>query len=223
MVWQTDWRRIWWYSKQKSSVQPPSLPAAFAPGFAPAVAIRASSEWISLTREKISLRMGSSYCGLAVLDHLHRRHGFTAITGVGVLHRDCATPPAFNHVATSRTRSPITAVAPQPVSATVSPTPVTFFLSGRRASPLNSLATAQACYKLSAPVAPLGNYASIAPVLAPDYPPEPPNFSLPPIWFSTPQCLGSPWSAYSRSVRALCPLISASLGSPDAPRPTRLS
>ena len=187
------------------------------------VTIRASGEWISLTREKISSWMGLSYCGLVVLDHLHRRRGFTAVTGVGVLHRDCAMAPAFNHVATSRTSSPITVVAPQPVSATVSPAPVTFFLSGCRASPLNSLATAQACYKLSAPAALLGNYASIAPVLAPDYPPEPPNFSLPPIWFSTPQCVGSPWSAYSRSVRALCPLVSASLGSPDAPRPTRLS
>jgi hypothetical protein len=63
------------------------------------------------------------------LNHLHRRHGFTAVTGVGVFHRGCATPQAFNHVASCRTSSPITAVAPQPVSTTISPKLVAFSLS----------------------------------------------------------------------------------------------
>jgi hypothetical protein len=86
--------------------------------------------------------MGSSYCGLGVPDPLHRRRGFTAVTGVGVLHRDCATPQAFNHIDTSRTSSSITAVAPQPVSATVKRAGDSPLLSGRRASSPNSLATA---------------------------------------------------------------------------------
>jgi hypothetical protein len=139
-------------------VQPPSPPVAFATGFALAIAIRASGKWISLTREKISSRMGSSYCGLAILDHLHRRREFTAFTRVGVLHRDCATPQAFNHVATSRTSSPITAVAPQPVSAMVKRVGDSSLLFGRHASPSNSLATAQAHYKLMAWSAALGHH-----------------------------------------------------------------
>jgi hypothetical protein len=53
------------------------------------------------------------------LNHLHRRRGFKAITGVGVFHHGCATPQAFIHVATSHTSSPITTIAPQLVSATV--------------------------------------------------------------------------------------------------------
>jgi hypothetical protein len=82
------------------------------------------------------------------LSHLHQRRGFTAVNGVGIFHRGCATPQAFNHVASSRTSSPITAVAPQPVSATVSPTPVAFSLSGRQRVFAKLDTTALRSYKL---------------------------------------------------------------------------
>jgi hypothetical protein len=82
------------------------------------------------------------------LNHLHRRRGFTAITGVGVFHRGCAMPQAFNHVDSSRTSSPITAVAPQPVSATVSPAPVAFSLSGHQRVFVKLDTTALRSYKL---------------------------------------------------------------------------
>ena len=84
------------------------------------------------------------------LNHLHRRRGFTAVTGVGVFHRGCATPQAFNHVASSRTSSPIIDVAPQPVSATVSPTPVAFSLSARQRVFVKLDTTALRSYKLMA-------------------------------------------------------------------------
>jgi hypothetical protein len=102
------------------------------------------------------------------LNHCHRRRGFTAVTGVGVLRRDCATPQAFNHVATSRTSSPITAVAPPPVSATVKRAGDSSFLSGRRVSPLNSLTTAKRYYKLTAWSAALGHHQARAPTPATD-------------------------------------------------------
>jgi hypothetical protein len=53
----------------------------------------------------------------------------------------------------------MTVVAPQSVSATVNHTGDSSLLSDRRASPSNSLATAQARYKLSTPSAPLGSQA----------------------------------------------------------------
>jgi hypothetical protein len=106
------------------------------------------------------------------LNHLHRRRGFTAITRVGVLHRDCATPQAFNHVATSRNSSPMTVVAPQPVSATVNRADDSSLLSGRCASPSNSLFTAQARYKLSTPSALLGSQAPNPATRASNHPPK---------------------------------------------------
>jgi hypothetical protein len=100
--------------------------------------------------EKISLQMGMNYCGLAVPHLLRRRRGFLAIAGVAVLRHDCATLPSVKHVATSRTSSTMTAVAPQPVSATVSRAGDSPFHSGRRASSPNLLATALPFYKLRA-------------------------------------------------------------------------
>jgi hypothetical protein len=70
----------------------------FVPGFALAITIRAAGEWIQLDGEKITPQMSSDYCGLVVSDHLRRRCGLTAITGVRVVHRNCATSHAFNHV-----------------------------------------------------------------------------------------------------------------------------
>jgi hypothetical protein len=84
------------------------------------------------------------------LNRLHRRRGFTAVTGVGIFHRGCAMPHAFNHVASSRTSSLITAVAPQLVSATVSPAPVAFSLSGRQRVFVKLNTTALHSYKLMA-------------------------------------------------------------------------
>ena len=67
-----------------------------------------------------------NYCGLAVPCPSRRRRGRMAVIGVAVLHHGCATLRAFHHVVTSRTSSPVTAVAPQPVitggSATVKAT-----------------------------------------------------------------------------------------------------
>jgi hypothetical protein len=67
-----------------------------------------------------------NYCGLAVPCPSRRRRGRMAVIGVVVLHHGCATLRAFHHVVTSRTSSPVTAVAPQPVitggSATVKAT-----------------------------------------------------------------------------------------------------
>ena len=84
------------------------------------------------------------------LNHLHQRRGFTAVTGVGVFHRGCATPQAFNHVTSSRTSSTITVVAPHPVSATVSPVPVAFSLSDRQRVFAKLDTTALRSYKLMA-------------------------------------------------------------------------
>jgi hypothetical protein len=113
--------------------------------------------------EKISLQMGMNHCGLAVPHLLRRRRGSLAITGVAVLRRDCATLPAVKHVTTSRTSSTMTAVAPQPISATVSRAGDSPFHSGCRASSPNPLATALPFYKLRAwSVAPC-NRQAIAP------------------------------------------------------------
>jgi hypothetical protein len=117
---------------------------------------RSRREWVRVTVASL------------FLDHLHRRRGFTTITGVGVFHRDCAMPQAFNHVATSRTSSPITAVAPQPVSAMVKRASDSSLLSGRWASPRNSLATTSRHYKLTARSAVLGHHQARAPAPAAD-------------------------------------------------------
>jgi hypothetical protein len=58
---------------------------------------------------------------------------------------------------------------------------VTFFFSSRRASLSNSLATAQACYKLSTPPAPLSSCATSKATRASNHPLELPNLGFPQI------------------------------------------
>jgi hypothetical protein len=95
-------------------------------------------------------------------------------------------------------------------------------LSGCHASLLNSLATVQACYKLSAPAALLGKYASSALTSASNCSPEPPNFSFPPNQPNHHRVNASPWLAYLRSAHTLCSFVSVYLCVPDAPRPRQL-
>jgi hypothetical protein len=101
--------------------------------------------------------------------------------------------------------------------------PVTFFFSGRRTSLSNSPTTAVGAYKLPAPPAPLSSCATSEATCASNRPLELPNLGFPPNHSRTPSGVGSPWSAYSRSVDAPCPLVSAPIPAPDTPRPTRLS
>jgi hypothetical protein len=101
--------------------------------------------------------------------------------------------------------------------------PVTFFFSGRRASLSNSPATAVGAYKLLTPLAPLSSCATGEATRASNHPLEPPNLGFPPNHSRTPNSVGSPWSAYSRSVHAPCPLVLVPIPAPDTPRPTRLS
>jgi hypothetical protein len=82
--------------------------------------------------------------------------------------------------------------------------------------------TADGIYKLPPQWTPLGNYTSIALVLTSDYPPEPPNFSLTPIRFSAPPCVGSLWPTLYRSVHALYSLVLVPLSALDASRPDKL-
>jgi hypothetical protein len=156
------------------------------------------------------------------LDHLRRRRGLTVVTGVGILHRDCAMPQAFNHVATSHNSSPMSAVAPQLVSATVNRAGDSSLLSSRRTSPSNSLATAQARYKLSTPSASLGSQAPNPATRASNHPLELANSWFPPNRFSAAVERISPWPVHFRSIHVLCPLVSAPLPAPDASRTDRL-
>jgi hypothetical protein len=148
--------------------------------------------------------------GITGIHRYHARLRASTLYHIAVSHHKPLHSPGSSPVGQPRWRHRITA-------------PVTPFISDRHRANPNSCAAAPGAFKLSASAAPLGNYASNAPVLASDYPPEPPNFSLPLVWFFAPPCVGSPWSAYSRSVHAPCSLVSASLGSPDASRPIRLS
>jgi hypothetical protein len=65
-VCQADWRRSWRYSNQKISRFSELAASDPSPGLVLLAAIRASGLWIEFAGEKISSRMGSSYCGLAV-------------------------------------------------------------------------------------------------------------------------------------------------------------
>ena len=130
-------RALRWYSSQKISRFSELATGDPSPGLVLLATIRVSGLWIEFADEKISSRMGSSYCGLAVPQSL------APATWLYGCHRSWRLSPrlchaqAFNHVASSRTSSSITAVAPQPVSATVSPTPVAFSLSVASASSRN--------------------------------------------------------------------------------------
>jgi hypothetical protein len=87
----------------------------------------------------------------------------------------------------------------------------------------NSLATAQACYKLPTPPALLCNCVPSRATSASNHPLELPNLGFPPNHLRTPSGVISPWSARLRSAHTLCPLILVFLCAPDTPRPTQLS
>jgi hypothetical protein len=97
------------------------------------------------------------------------------------------------------------------------------FLSGRRASFPELVATAHGSYKLSLPSVPQGSPASNTPSRASNYSPESPNLGFPPNRSETPRIVTSPWLARSRSVHALCSPVSAPICPPNAPRPIQLS
>jgi hypothetical protein len=115
----------------------------------------------------------------------------------------------------------MTAVAPQPVSATVNRAGDSSLLPGRQRNPFKLDATAQARYKLSAPSAPLCNCAPNTPTRASNYSPEVPNCLLPPNQFSAAVKRISPWQVHFRSVQVLCPLVSTPLPAPNASRPNQ--
>jgi hypothetical protein len=100
--------------------------------------------------------------------------------------------------------------------------PVTFF-SGRRASLSNSLATAQACYKLPTPPALLSNCAPSRATSASNQPLELPNLGFSPK--SPKNTERSDLAVVSSSQVRSYPLPSCLvfLCAPDTPRPTRLS
>jgi hypothetical protein len=100
--------------------------------------------------------------------------------------------------------------------------PATFFFSGRRVSLSNSLATAQARYKLTTPPAPLGSCATSEATRALNHPLELPNLGFPANHSRTPSGVTSQWLAHLRSAHALCSFVSMSLCAPDAPRPRQL-
>jgi hypothetical protein len=93
--------------------------------------------------------------------------------------------------------------------------PVTPSFSGRHTSPSNSLATAQACYKLRIPMAPLSSQALHPATRASNHPLELPNLGFPPNHPRTPNGVTSPWPTSFRSVHVCCPLVSAPLLASD--------
>jgi hypothetical protein len=105
------------------------------------------------------------------------------------------------------------------VKAMVSPTPVTFLLSGRQHANPNSWATAPGSYKLSVPSAPLGSQTSNTPTRAS----KAPQFGISPKSVKNTTCVSSPRSALHMSDHALLASVLTSLYARDAPRLGQLS
>jgi hypothetical protein len=93
--------------------------------------------------------------------------------------------------------------------------PVNPSFSARRATSSNSLATAQACYKLRIPMAPLSSQALHPATHASNHPLEFPNLGFPPNQPRTPSGVTSPWPTSFRSVHVHCPVVSAPLLAAD--------
>jgi hypothetical protein len=140
--------------------------------------VKRSSPWMSM-----------GHCGRSVASSTCRRRGQVAVVEVYVIRRDRATPWPFHHVIGSFNSSLVTDVAPQLVNATVERRSDSVPLSGRQHTSFKLDTTADGVYKLLPQWAPLGYYASKAPALASDHPPEPPNFVFPSNLFSAP-----PWT-----------------------------
>jgi hypothetical protein len=137
------------------------------------------------------------------LDHLRRRRGLAAVTGVCVLHRDCATPQALNHVAVHRLSISIRRRWSCHDGIHDLLAPVTSFLSGRHRVISNSHATTPGAYKLSVPLAPQGSQATNTPTHTSNRPPELANSRLSPKRVSTTVKETSSWPAIPRSALAL--------------------
>ena len=93
--------------------------------------------------------------------------------------------------------------------------PVNPSFSVRRTYSSNSLATAQACYKLCIPTTPLSSQAPHPTTRASNHPLELPNLEFPPNKPRTPSGVTSPWPTSFRSVHVHCPLVSAPLLAAD--------
>jgi hypothetical protein len=101
--------------------------------------------------------------------------------------------------------------------------PAFFFISGRRTSSPNSLATALPSYKLMAGAVVPSYHEANAPTLASNYPPATANCSFPPNRLSATAKLSSPRPVQLRSVQVPLLLVLASLGPPKALRPAQLN
>ena len=137
------------------------------------------------------------------LDHLRWRCGLTAVTRVCVLHHDCATPQALNHVALHRFSISTRRRWSCHDSIHDLLAPVTSFLSGRHRAISNSGATTPGIYKLSVQSAPHGSQATKTPTRTPNRPPELANSRLSPNRVSATVKETSPWPAIPRSTPAL--------------------
>jgi hypothetical protein len=146
----------------------------------------------------------------------HRRRGQPAVVEVNVVAVIVPWPWPFNHVATSRNSSPVTVVAPQPVSATVTRTNNSPPFSGRHHAIFELDAIALGSYKLSVSSAPLGSQAPNPSTRASNHPPELANLKLPPNRSRAPQGVTSPWPTHYRSVLGFLALVSVSLCAVDA-------
>jgi hypothetical protein len=133
------------------------------------IGVKRSSPWMSI-----------GHCGRSVASSTSRRCGRVAVVEVCIIRRDRAMSWPFHHVVASRNSSLVTVVAPQPVNATVERHSDSVPLSDRQHTSFKLDATVDGVYKLLPQWAPLGYYASKAPALASDRPPEPPNFPFPP-------------------------------------------
>jgi hypothetical protein len=86
--------------------------------------------------------------GCSVASSTCWRRGRAAVVEVYVVRRDRTTLWPFHHVVSSRNSSVVTAVAPQPVNATVEHHNDLLPLSGRQHTSFKLDATADAVYKL---------------------------------------------------------------------------
>ena len=110
----------------------------------------------------------------------------------------------------------MTTVAPQQVSATVNRTNESSSLLGRQRNLFELDATALVSYKLSEPLAPLGNHEAKAPTCDLELSTSELQFGISPKSVKAPPRVSSPWSARYRSDHAILALVLATLCAYDA-------
>jgi hypothetical protein len=120
MLCQALWMEFWWYSRLKKIAGSLHLAAGdlalgftLALWFAPSKTRITTPWWKDLAVDEVGALW--PLCRPSTC----RQRGRTAVVEVYTVHRDCATSWPFHHVVTRRNSSPVTAVAPQPVIATV--------------------------------------------------------------------------------------------------------